>query len=231
MKILITRPEPDASSLAALFPSATSIILPLLEIKLLNHLPEYQPEGELIFVSKNAVLGYPGRGNQSPCFAVGATTARALQEKGFTQVIYPHEAEGSEALLNLVQLQKIQGKRFVIICGVDSRDQLEKTLQKRGAKVSHLITYQTHFRSLSPAEIENIKKIYDIIIVTSSHALRHLATLAQEYNSNLFQIPVTVLQGSMLQSAESLGFKKPLIVKSFNNEHLRHLSANHYSRR
>lgn len=228
MKILITRPEPEASELAELLSSHETIILPLLEIKMLNMQSLPDPRNELIFVSKNAVAGFAGISPEQPCFAVGASTAAALKQKGFNKVTYPKAQEGSEALLALPELSNVKNRNFTIVCGVDSREHLEKTLKSHGAGVSHLITYQTHFRKLAPSELSSLNIAFDLVIVTSNHALRHLAKLARAEASHLLTTPVTVLKGNMLESATRLGFEKPLIIDSFANEQLRHLPANHH---
>lgn len=230
MKILITRPEPEASLLAALFENCETTLLPLLEIKVLNHLsmPDYQ--SEFIFVSKNAVAGFTGAIPEKPCYAVGQGTADALKQKGFQNVIYPTQYEGSEALLALKELQKVANRYFTIICGVDSREHLEATLKKRGARVCHLITYQTHFRTLSQTEKTLLQKPFDLLIVTSNHALRHLGKLSHETYPHLLKIPITVLGQNMIESATRLGFSKPVIIKSFANEQLRHLQSDDHSR-
>ncbi len=227
MKILITRPDPDASQLQELFSKDDVMILPLLEVKILNHSSIQDLGHELIFVSKNAVAGFRAYPSEKPVYAVGKGTAEALKNKGFSNIIYPRETEGSEALLALPELQNVRNRRLTIVCGVDSRDHLEKTLLKRGAKVSHLITYQTHFRTLSANEITLLQQNYDLLIVTSNHVLRYLAKLAKQYNPQIFNMPITVLAGNMLESAIYLGFTKPLTVKSFANEHLRHLQPNY----
>ncbi len=220
MKILITRPEPEATELSQWLQAegVETTILPLLKISYTPFL--LNTTHRLIFVSKNAVAAYTGPTLTQACFAVGQSTAEALQQKGFKQVIYPANAQGSEALLQLPELQDIAGQVFTIICGNDSRNLLAETLMARGAKVHKQIVYRSDVIKLSQAELNRLKAPYDLIIVTSSHALRYLAELARTYHPAVFKIPVTVLAENMLESALHLGFDQPVVMGSFQNQQI-----------
>ncbi len=235
MKILITRPEPEATQLATLLlqDDIEARVLPLLHIRFLNQNPAHQtltPSDALIFVSKNAVSAYPHPPIENACFAVGKSTAKLLTEKGFDCVLYPTDGEGSEALLALPELQVVKGRHFTIVCGVEGREVLEKTLIDRGALVSHLITYQTHFRPIEEKDLTLLHEHYDLIITTSTHGLGYLAKIADQHAPDLKRRPVTVLAGNMLQSALTLGFECPLLVRTFQNqdlhEFIRHPESN-----
>lgn len=225
MRVLITRPEPDASLLAALCQSLgiETVQLPLLNIRFMPHdaAPIQPATGDkLIFVSKNAVEGYTYPPSENQCFAVGKSTALALQKKGFQKIIYPHPEQGAAALLALPEFKNVSGQRFIVIRGTDSLALIENKLAERGAEIIRLINYQTGFNPLTAAEITLLQTTYDFIVITSSNAMRYLAQLAAKYNPKLFNTPLSVLTENMLQSARNLGFTQPVIINSFENKDL-----------
>lgn len=222
MNILITRPQPEAEKLAELLRKLGHFAraLPLLKIE--NHPPTtIQTENtQLIFVSKNAVNGYVAHPTDRPCFAVGKSTAAALFAKGFAKVIYPLEREGSEALLELTELQTVKGQNFTLVGGTKSRPFITETLTARGATIQHVAVYQTHKVHFSAADFCTLQHPYDLIVVTSSHALRYLAELSAVHSPLLFKTPVTVLAGNMVRSAINLGFSTPVQLSSFKNSQI-----------
>jgi len=223
-RILITRPEPDASELAKLMQPNQALVFPLLAVIPLPIHPT--AIGTPIFVSKNAAQLY--KGPITSAVAIGPSTAKILQQKGFTKIIYPQRGHGSEALLALPELQKVDEQAFTIICGTEGRNLIETTLKTRGAEVQSCCVYETQFNA--KLNLNLLKENYDLLIVTSTHALHYLAKLLQKHHPALLQRPVTVLPGNMLESATRLGFTNPQPVDIFTNEHLRHLKPNVNSR-
>lgn len=225
MKILITRPEPAASELAehCIQSKIDTTRLPLLEVRPLKDSlgsTDFHPAAALIFVSQNAVHTFPLSTADTLCFAVGKTTAMSLKQAGFKNIIYPKQGEGAEALLALPELTQVKNRQFEIIRGTQGRDVLEKTLSARGAIVRNRITYTSILREMTPVDLAHITRPYDLVIVTSSHVLRHLAQIGALYYPPIFTTPVTVLAGTMLESALALGFTQPVLVPSFQNQDL-----------
>ena len=93
MRLLVTRPEPEASELAGRLTALghTVLIQPLLRIELAPELRGIATPAALAFTSANAVRAIATwnaakRWRAVPVFAVGAATADAVRTAGFSQV-------------------------------------------------------------------------------------------------------------------------------------------------
>jgi uroporphyrinogen-III synthase len=104
MRLLVTRPEPDASATAAALRRRghEAIVSPLLDIVPATeaHLPA-GPFRAVVATSSNGVRALAGRNLPAdllrlPFFAVGTQTAAAAREFGFTEIV---SAEGDMAAL------------------------------------------------------------------------------------------------------------------------------------
>ena len=156
--IVITRPREHASALAERIRAAGGdpILFPTIEI-----LPPENPEMVsraiarlerfqlAIFVSPAAALR--GRSMVSATrawpeglrvAAVGAGTARVLEELGFRDVISPSTEADSEALAALAELQDLRGRSVAIFRGQGGREWLRRELEGRGALVEYLECYR-----------------------------------------------------------------------------------------
>ncbi len=207
MKILITRPEPDASILAKnLIEAGHEVVnLPLLQITL--QAQEIVNQGQqFIFVSKNAVRGMRNLAElkDRPVFAMGPGTAELLESAGL-EAIYPHTLEGSQAFLQLPALQQIEGQRFTIICGSAARPELSAGLIARGALVDSVSVYVSQRQILSPAQQQLVQAEYDLVIVTSLEALRYACELGIRRDAS-----ISVLSENMLKCAQDYGFSRIL---------------------
>lgn len=100
MRVLITRPEPDASAFAALCEQQglTPIKAPVMEIVVKTRTLELQDVGALAFTSANGVRAFCANSDHRslPVFAVGAATAAAARAAGFKNV---RVAEGDVSAL------------------------------------------------------------------------------------------------------------------------------------
>lgn len=226
MKILITRPEPKATELALMLKDhgiATEVV-PLLEIHPIDpqiwqaELAKINAIDALIFVSTNAVECFmTGTIDPAlkllPTYALGQSTATLLKKHGFQQIFQPLTDENSEALLQLPQLQNVLGKRFLIIRGTTGREFLAKTLTNLGANVHYLAVYQNHRRDLSADAMKKLQEHYDVILLTSTEALKYFLELNITTDANL-----TVMAGQMQQLAEREQLKNVLLLRSFSNQ-------------
>lgn len=73
-------------------------------------------------------------------FAVGPSTARAGQRRGWT-VATPEGRYDSEALLALPALASVRGRRVSLITAPDGRGRLQEALTERGARVDEVFVY------------------------------------------------------------------------------------------
>ena len=95
MRVLVTRPEPDATRQAERLAARghEPVLAPLLAIESANNVPlELDGAQALIVTSRNALRALASHRDlaaslQLPLFAVGEATAKAATELGFTTVI------------------------------------------------------------------------------------------------------------------------------------------------
>ncbi|MEW6995414.1 uroporphyrinogen-III synthase [Colwelliaceae bacterium MEBiC 14330] len=109
-------------------------------------------------------------------FAIGNATKQALHSIGITKVLSPTtQAEHSEGLLNLPELQNVSGKNVVIVRGNGGREHIANSLKQRGAQVSYIESYQRVWRTL-PKNIAQQWRAQQIncIVVTSNDILTAL---------------------------------------------------------
>lgn len=116
---------------------------------------------------------------QAVYFAVGQATRDALQQIGIQALEAPQECQQTEGLLQLPQLQQIQGKQIVIIRGVGGREALAEQLTARGAKVVYWEVYQrvTPLLDGNTVCLQWLAFGIDTIVVTSGEVLDNLFNL------------------------------------------------------
>jgi len=192
LRVLITRPEQKAQQLALSLnqQGIACVNQPLFDYQALaNHDTSKALLTDidiLIFVSVAAVefadANYSvNHWRFGQIFAVGNATKKALHKLGVNNVITPQQ-ENSEGLLALSSLtQNIDGKNITIIRGNGGREYLATTLNKCGAKVSYLESYQRVWRILA----KDISKQWyqqqiNCIVVTSNAILEKLVQLVLE---------------------------------------------------
>jgi uroporphyrinogen-III synthase len=118
----------------------------------------------------------------------------------------------SEGLLAQPELKDVAEQRILIVRGQGGREFLAETLRARGAIVDYAEVYKRlptkQVLTYEPGDI-------DVILITSSEALSHLASIAsQQGNSWLLEKPLLVLHERIAMRAKQLGFKlKPDVAK------------------
>ncbi len=230
--IAITRPVDQAKKLSALIEQAggTAILLPLIEITELNGYSKFNAAISLIeqynwaiFISSNAVQNGMSRLTQQHGIpkslkfaAIGPITAKELESFGVKNVLTPlsHVQNSdenkvrfdSEALLDLPEMNDVQGKKIIIFRGVGGREVLADTLKQRGATIIFAECYQRTNPQKDCKVLEKLwadKKLHSIV-VTSSEAMRHLIDLAAD-ESWLKNTPIFVNHARVAELPLSLG--------------------------
>lgn len=194
-RVLVTRPAGRQKELIEAIESrgGEAICLPLLAIgpikdagagtRLRENLSRLQDYDLLILVSVNAVR-FGARqisensaviSPQATVLAVGAATAREAASILDRPVHGPAAGSGSEALLDLPQLEDVKDRRIAIFRGEGGRELLAEALRRRGAIVDYLEVY---CRAPAAGAAERLQKILaqcppDIAVVTSAEALAH----------------------------------------------------------
>ena len=224
-RILVTRPRELAQGLAALIREAGGepLLYPALEIQdiadpaparaLLARLQEFDLA---VFVSPSAVRKAMelAEGRARPegqawpkglrVAAIGGGTRRALEEKGFRDVIAPAGEADSEALLALPELAGL--RRVAIFRGEGGREALGDALAARGARVEYAACYRRGRPEAVPAPAGRI----DGICVNSGESLRNLAALLGR--ERVAQAPLFVPNARVAAIARELGLRKPVLA-------------------
>ncbi len=197
VRVLTTRPADQATDFIAAMQAAggEAISFPTLQITamptpspvdaVLDELAEFDLA---IFISANAAQfgleRIEARGETWPnklhVASVGLATKRELEHRGLTVDLIPETRFDSEGLLELPELQAVDGVRIVIFRGVGGRETLANTLRKRGAEVEYAECYT---RTKPEADFAPIQKLLDTdqlhaAIVTSADGLDNLIELA-----------------------------------------------------
>jgi uroporphyrinogen-III synthase len=203
--VVITRPrqqaEPLARAVAAL--GRTPVVLPLLDIA---PLPDQAPLKAVLdglagyalvaFVSPNAVdaaMAHVARWPDGVAIAVvGEGSRAALARHGIDDgnatihcPLDPARAD-SEHLLQALDLARLRGRRVLVVRGESGRELLPDALRAAGAAVETVAAYRRAVPMLTPALAAALHALlagrHDWI-VTSSEALRGLASLAAQLDT------------------------------------------------
>lgn len=231
LRVLVTRPQPQAEALARLIEAAggEAIRFPVVEIlapadsRPLLALIERLHEFDLaIFISPNAVnralnlvkarRDWPA---PLPIACVGKGSAKELKHFGLTPAIVPQGRFDSEALLEEPQLKAVDGKNVVIFRGDGGREVLANTLAERGARVEYAECYRRVKPNVDTAPLLRrwARGEIDLVTVTSAEALRNLYDLLGKLGQQwLVKTPAVVVSERIAQICRELGFKSEVMV-------------------
>ncbi len=217
--VLVTRPERQATPLCRLLESAGAVAvrLPAIDIKPLDRGAEWMirqgPAAAfdvIIFTSANAVrFGAPllDRNPPSMLAAIGPATARALEQAGHSVTVMPPAGSDSESLLQHSALERIQGRRILIVKGMHGREVLKDQLTRRGAQVMVAEVYRREPARHGPAELAALEARFaagEIQVVTATSrdiavGLLDLATpvLRREFDRVHWLVPGARVMGAL----------------------------------
>ena len=155
MHVLLTRPEADATRTARALTARghTVLVAPLMRMETIEG-AFGGPFAAVLLTSANAARALTHRGQAEltrlPAFTVGARTAQAARESGFTQV---ESADG--ALGDLVRLVTARrpGGRLLYLAGEDRAGDLAGDLAAHGIAVETAVVYRTAPVDTLPAEL------------------------------------------------------------------------------
>jgi len=230
--ILITRPREQAQGLAKLVEAAggRAIVFPAIEIQdvPLRKLAEFDLA---IFVSPTAVnralaaMKWPPRAKAA---ALGRGTQRELERHGIKGVIAPDAGADSEALLAVPQLQRVAGRRIVILRGEGGRSLLGDTLAARGAQVEYAECYRRvrPQTDSGPLLTAFAKGAVHAVTVSSAEGLENLfemlGTVGREH---LKKTPLFVPHARIAAEAKRLGLGEASVGGASDQEMLERLVA------
>ncbi|MBJ7223063.1 MULTISPECIES: uroporphyrinogen-III synthase [unclassified Brenneria] len=241
MTILVTRPSPAGEQLVTRLRKRgySAYHSPLIEFspgdelaQLPARLAALRP-GDLIFaLSQHAIdyadplLARTGAGwPQTPAYyAIGRATALALHKVSARHVAYPEGRETSETLLQLPELQHINGKQALLLRGNGGRELLGAILAERGAQVSYCECYRR-----SPVYYDGLEQSrhwqqagIDRLVITSGEMLQQIYTLVPDYYraSWLLGCQLIVVSERLAAQARQLGWHNIRVADNADNDAL-----------
>lgn len=147
--------------------------------------------------------------------AVGRSTAEALAELGFNDVLAPQAPGDSEALAGLPELREIAGQNIVIFRGDGGREHLARVLAGRGARVEYAECYRRARPAVDMSELLARWRAGSVqaICAASSEALANLRDMAGSADVGLlFGTPVFVPHPRIAEAARELGFAHAIVA-------------------
>jgi uroporphyrinogen-III synthase len=183
-RALVTRPEPGASATAQALAKAgwEPVVLPLTEIRAI---PGAADAGDptvdaVVLTSANAARHAPpgllARHRCTPVYAVGAATADAARQAGFTAILAgPGDAAG---LARMIVGRLRPGAAILYLCGRVRRPELERALAAGAISVVAVETYDTVRSAIGQDAAGRIGPL-DAVLVHSAEAALALAELAR----------------------------------------------------
>ena len=226
MRVLVTRPQPQADNLANAIrvQGGFALAVPMLDIRplpesqsLRDCLQQLDQYHKIIAISVPAVeYGMNLIENWWPqlpvgiaWYAIGDATTSSLQQHGITA---DDQSGGfdSEALLKLKGFQQVKGQRILIIKGRNGRDKLQTTLTKRGASVDNLVVYERTCPDYPAGHLPeqlSANRI-NVIVATSSQIVNNLQSLLNHHPDadNLKQLTLIVPSQRVAEDARACGF-------------------------
>ncbi|OGQ22494.1 MAG: hypothetical protein A3I05_07755 [Deltaproteobacteria bacterium RIFCSPLOWO2_02_FULL_44_10] len=197
--ILVTRPQEQAEKTIREFEAQGASVLHIPFIEITDPSDHYATLDEalaslfqyhwILFTSGNAVARFFSRPH-APCgkdlssrvAAVGPETAKLLHDLDVHDMIIA-ETPSAEGLLEILRNYSFEGKRVLFPRAKEGRDMLVQGLEKRGAIVDVVETYQTIF----PKDFDHEQFIHlmdegklDVVHFASPSAVKHFMQMILE---------------------------------------------------
>lgn len=237
LHVLVTRPDPQGTELclhindlggkATYFPTI-AFAPPSDPAAFQAAIQNLGDQEWLIFISPQSVYAsvgairtaWPELSATVKFAAVGASTAKALQQAGYNVQAFPPHEWNSEGLLALPEFQQITNTKIAIIRGEGGREKIDHVLSERGARILPVIAYQ---RVLPKVDVESCLTLLkaqhiDVIICTSYDSVRNLKLLLGETGwPYLKNVPLMVVSERIKVLAEGLGFQTIWVTRNASN--------------
>ncbi|MFL1483124.1 uroporphyrinogen-III synthase [Marinobacter sp. LN3S78] len=236
VRVLICRPEPEATRLSGAFRSAgaDTRTLPVMERVPLPETPESRQVildldlfQHIIAVSPYAARQLLDRVDtwwpQFPTgvhwYGVGASTAAVLESAGLSPG-HPPAGFTSEALLALPSLQTLTHEKVLLARGETGRDLIRETLEKRGASVTQLPLYRRQRTTPSPEQLADSLERFapDVIIALSGETLNNFIALSENSSHNCLKSLLLVPTDRVARQAREAGFDRVICASGMADE-------------
>ena len=224
--ILNTRPAHQQGELTALLEADGALVLsfPVIEIVASGAAPAQPVDHDiLLFVSRNAVdhgLDLLDAARLPPAARLGvigsATRAALLARLGDVgDRLIESEPFNSEALLEADALQRVAGKRILILRGQAGRTLLGDELAARGAEVDYLEVYRRELPRRDPEGFARLTAEHfpTLAVLTSNEGMHNLFELVDSVAADrLRATPWLLISERMRESALKLGHNAPIVI-------------------
>ena len=206
---------------------ASTFRLPAMEIKALGNwrdiaarLGALEKFDVIIFTSANAVRFGASLLDQKRDLtlgAVGAATARALNQAGYRVAVQPMLSVDSEGLLRHPRLEHPAGRRMLLIKGSHGRPLLERELVSRGAQVITAEVYERVPAAPNGAVLAALGESFaagavQVITATSVEIAGNLLKIAAPALRQQFERAHWLVPGERVANAvRELGLTAPLL--------------------
>jgi len=234
LNILLTRPFDQVKPLEALVNECghQALLFPTLKIEALKGSPLKERYDAVIFISANAVeYGLEALSSldhrHDKIFAVGAATAKKLNDYGFKVDAFPQTKASSESLLAMPEVSELSDKDILIFRGKGGRETLREGLGKNNI-VEYIEVYERtqckivafHQTSLT----QFLQSDQGVITITSVENLSTLMAMVEKIDvdalESIKQYPLAVLSERIKTYAQSVGFNKIEVAPQTNDEGL-----------
>ncbi|MDJ0834185.1 MAG: uroporphyrinogen-III synthase [Gammaproteobacteria bacterium] len=146
---------------------------------------------------------------------IGKGSWMALKDHGIESQIIPASSYNSEGLLQSPALQKVAGKRVLIMRGQEGRNLLGDTLRERGAEVDYCEVYRRELPATTAEDFALLtaEHIPEIVVFTSAEGLHNcFKLLNQPQADQLRGLPWLLISDRMRETARDLGHNAEVII-------------------
>ena len=241
MSILVTRPSPAGEQLVDRLRARgqSAWHLPLIEFSPGGELASLPSRltalsaGDMLFAVSKYAINYAhhllsGQGMPWPpqlhYYAVGRSSGLLLHSLSGLPVEYPHDGESSEHLLGIASLQRVDGRRALILRGNGGREVLEERLRQRGVAVEYCECYRrSPVRYDGEEQSRRCQQLgVNTLIITSGEMLQQLYTLIPDYYRSVWLLPcrLIVVSERIGALARQLGWTDIVVADAADNDAL-----------
>jgi len=187
MRVLVTRPADDAPALAEAVQARghEPLIAPLSTIRFETPAAPSETPAATIFTSRNAVralagLDWANHLRAVPAYCVGAATAQAARDAGFTHVI-GGGGTGAQLAEHIAYAHTPDAGPLLYLTGDHLAFDMQAALGERGFSVRRCIVYRSDLVAGFSAEVRAALQAGDVdaAMLMSPRAASHFAALAQ----------------------------------------------------
>ncbi|BEH13179.1 MULTISPECIES: uroporphyrinogen-III synthase [Marinobacter] len=237
-RVLICRPEPEASRLAQAFQAAGAEVrrMPLMAREPLPATPERRSTlqdldhfAHIIAVSPYAASvlldeidhWWPQVPMGIQWYGVGAGTAAVFAHHGLSPN-KPDNGWTSEALLALPGLQNLNHEKVLLARGEDGRELIRQTLEQRGARVTVLPLYRRFRPYYAANDLEDNFAGFrpEVIIALSGETLNNLVEASSAFLATLNNALLVVPAERVSEQARKAGFRNVLVPDGLADQDL-----------